>query len=78
MLLFNKICSIAQVLSLLLIALETGNIPKSYKRSVYVLRPGVLLYEIQMTVVGYSPKNILPKNNKVEQTNFRRLFTTKD
>ena len=78
MLLFNKICSIAQVLSLLLIALETGNVPKSYKRSVYVLLPGVLLYENSNDRCWIFSQNILPKNNKAEQTNFRRLSTPKD
>ena len=78
MLLFNKICSIAQVLSLLLITLETGNVLSLTNVQFMSYFQGYCYMKIQMTAVGYSPKNILPKNNKAEQTNFRRLFTPKD
>ena len=53
MLLFNKICSTAQVLRLFHILLNTGrklNVDKSYKRSFEVPCPGGLLYESKKNI----------------------------
>ena len=55
MLLFNKICSTAEVLRLFHILLNTGrklNVDKSYKRSFEVPCPGGLLYESKKIFFG--------------------------